>query len=99
MQQQKYIEELDKAWSFDGFLGSIKDGRFDRALYQELYDSLLKIRIEDDEPIERELIQLLWFIPVFMYRFKEYFPEIPSKEYDALREGLEEQLARIFNYP
>jgi hypothetical protein len=99
MKQQKYIDSLDKAWGFEGFLGSLREGKFDKNLYDELYRSLKEIDIDVHEPIERELIQLLWFIPIFMYRQKEYFPNVPSKEYDALRENLEEELARILIYP
>ncbi|SDF68359.1 hypothetical protein SAMN05216464_12439 [Mucilaginibacter pineti] len=99
MKQQEYIEALDKAWGFNGFLGTLRDGKFDKKLYDELYHTLKEIDIQDDEQIVRELIQLLWFIPIFMYRQKEYIPDVPSKEYDALRENLEEELARILIYP
>ncbi len=99
MGQKEYIDAIGKSWDLDGFLGQLKVGVFNRALYNELYTSLLKINILDDEEIERELIQLLWFIPIFMCRLKEYIKDIPSKDYDGLCEDIEEQLARIFGYP
>jgi len=99
MGQREYIEAIGKTWDSDGFLGQLKIGVFDRALYNELYTALLKINIRDGEEIERELIQLLWFIPIFMYRLKEYVTDITPKDFDGLREDIEEQLARIFGYP
>jgi len=99
MKQKEYIKLLDKAWGFDGFLGNLREGKFDKNLYDQLHRSLKEICIDEDEPMERELIQLLWFIPIFMYRQKEYFPNVPSEEFDEMRENLEEELARIFIYP
>ena len=99
MNQKDYIEAIGKSWDIDGFLGQLKEGVFDRGLYNELYKSLLMIDIKDDEEIQRGLIQVLWFVPIFMYRFKEYTQNISSREYDGLRENIEEQLARIFGYP
>jgi hypothetical protein len=99
MKEDEYIKELDHAWGFDGFLGKLREGEFDRKTYNDLHASLLKIDFEEHELINRELISLLWFIPICMYRQKEYFPGISSSEFDALREHLEEQLARIFRYP
>ncbi len=32
MKQQEYIEALDKAWGFNGFLGTLRDGKFDKKL-------------------------------------------------------------------
>lgn len=99
MKQRNYIESISQSWSFDGFLGNLREGIFNLDLYNKLYSALKEIQIEDDEPIEPNLIQVLWFIPIFMYRQKEYFPDIPANEYDILRENIEEELARIFKYP
>ncbi|MDP9081235.1 MAG: hypothetical protein M3O71_27800 [Bacteroidota bacterium] len=99
MTQKENIELLNKSWEPGGFLDGIHEGIFDRQLFNELYQSLQAIQIDDHENIERELIKLLWFIPIFMHRFKEYVTGISSEEYDGLREDIEEQLARIFGYP
>ena len=99
MSQKEYIEAIGEAWDYEGFLGCLREGVFDKSLYDKLYNSILSIKIDDEEDIDRELIQLLWFIPIFMYRFKHLFNQVPSAEYDDLREKLEDALALIFHYP
>jgi len=95
---KQQIEEISNSWD-TGFLNQLREGAFSRELYNRLYSAIMQLDIQEHEQIDRELIRLLWFIPIFMYRMKEYFPDIPSKECDALREQLENAIERVFGYP
>jgi|GEM_PF-2533702 len=94
-----YLKEIEESWGEGGFLASLRKGVFNRALYNNLYSAILKLNYEEYETIERETIRCLWFIPVCMYRQKEYIDSISSDLYDELREQIEEAIAGIFGYP
>lgn len=92
------INKIDESWGLDGFLGKLKEGIFDQDKYNELKAALSKLDFDNDQHIDRDIIRILWFIPIFMYRFKEHVADCPPN-YDAMREDIEECLANIFGYP
>lgn len=58
-------ERLANEWDLDsGFLGQLRVGVFDKAAYQRLLDSLSGI--EASAFLDRELVRVIWYIPVFM---------------------------------
>jgi hypothetical protein len=66
-EQQDWIKILEAAWAEpDGFLYKVRQGQYDPNKGQEFLAGLSKIRLPDDEPFERRLVSLLWYIPSFL---------------------------------
>jgi hypothetical protein len=66
-EQQGWINALEAAWTHpDGFLYKVRQGKYDANKGQEILADLSKIRLTDDEPVERRLVSLLWYIPSFL---------------------------------
>ena len=65
---KRWIELLEAAWSIpDGFLGQVREGKYDQAKGAEFIAMLNTINLPDDESsIDRRLVSLLWYIPSFL---------------------------------
>ncbi|RVU01316.1 hypothetical protein EOD41_04955 [Mucilaginibacter limnophilus] len=99
MKNDMYIKVIDESWGENGFLGKLRDGVFDRNLFNELYASILKLHYKEGEIIPRNVIGILWFIPTFMYRQKEYLNDTDKNAFDEMREHIEDAIAGILGYP
>lgn len=67
------IEELDAEYDRSvGFLGKLRFGVFDHEGASRLLGLLERIEL-DDGPVDRRLVQLLWFMPTFIQWQKERF--------------------------
>ena len=93
------IEIISNSWDEDGFLGKLREGNFNKEKFNELYAALRNIHFDETEEIDREIIRLIWFIPIFMNRLKRNFPHIPSEEYDSFTGRIEDALGVIIGYP
>lgn len=59
---------LENEWDLStGFLRSLREGNFNRDSQERLVNILKAIKIEENTPvIDRHLVRLTWFIPLFM---------------------------------
>jgi hypothetical protein len=73
-------KDIESSWGENGFLGKLRDGIFDREAYNELYNALLKLRPFEYNYFDKEFIRIVWFIPIYVGRQKEYIRSISSKE-------------------
>ena len=70
------VSRLEREWDFEsGFFGLLRRGEFDRTSLQRLLAILEGINFKDDGVINRRLVSLLWFMPLFMEWQKERVQE------------------------
>ena len=66
-EQQDWIKVLEAVWAEpDGFLYKVRQGKYDPNEGQAFLATLSEIRLPEDEPVERRLVSLLWYIPSFL---------------------------------
>ncbi|AFE03524.1 hypothetical protein COCOR_00497 [Corallococcus coralloides DSM 2259] len=59
--------ELEAAWSDeDGFLVQLRMGNFDSAKAGALLTMLKRMDLGEGGPLERRVVSLLWYLPLFM---------------------------------
>ena len=67
MDKQKIIELLGQEWEIEhGFLGKIRHREFDPEGLERLLNLLEIVQNDGEELIDRNLISLIWFIPLFL---------------------------------
>ena len=70
---QGLIDKLDQEYDREvGFLGQLRMGLFDEAGEKRLLDLLASMDLGNG-PVDRRLVQLLWFMPIFIQWQKERF--------------------------
>src|ERR1700761_5158348 len=96
---QKQLTELDASWEIGvGFLGKLRDGRFDDKLYENFMRLLENINFEGDT-VPKRAVSLLWYIPLFMEWQKERLTSRPTNEYNKIKTKIESELERILGVP
>ena len=61
------LELLDLAWDQDeGFLGSLRAGRFFEVAGDKYLELLQSIDIEEGEHLHPDFVRLVWFVPIFI---------------------------------
>ena len=84
MDTQTAIEQLNREWeSQNGFLGKARYRTFDSDGLDRLIQTLESIDVEDKDYLDRRLVSLLWFIPIFLEWQKPSFREV-EKETQSL---------------
>ena len=98
---QEIIQQLENAWEIDsGFFWKLRQGTFDRQLYNDFLVLLKSISFEDEELISSRVVSLLWHIPLFMeWQKRRVQKDIPLEEYDNLKTNIENELERILGVP
>ncbi|MBN8470259.1 hypothetical protein D7X99_25600 [Corallococcus sp. AB032C] len=67
MHMSQAQEELEAAWSDeDGFLVQLRMGNFDSAKADALLTMLKRMDLGGSGPLERRVVSLLWYLPLFM---------------------------------
>lgn len=102
MNLETVIERIRKEWDIeDGFLGAVRYRNYDPDRLERLINVLKETTVQDEICIERELVRLLWFIPLFLEWQKPSFRESgkdPLVLDSAINRVLEE-LYRILGVP
>ena len=95
------LQKLEDSWDHDyGFFGKLHQGFFDEKLYQEFLESLKLISFEQESVISKNVIRLLWYIPLFMEWQKERINSVISlQEYSIKKTQIENELERILGTP
>ena len=97
---EEQILQLESAWDSEGFLGHLRDGKFDNNLYQDFIFLLHSISFDEDALISKKIISLLWYIPLFMEWQRERVQNtISVNEYDLKRTSIANELERILGIP
>ncbi|HLY73918.1 MAG TPA: hypothetical protein VKU80_07335 [Planctomycetota bacterium] len=66
-QQHQWILALEGEWSEPhGFLYTIRQGTFSAAQAESLLKTLGDIKAGDKQVLERRLVSLVWYLPIFM---------------------------------
>ena len=61
------IAGLEREWDFDsGFFGGLRRGEFDTASLNRLIETLELIDLQDGVTVNRRVVSLLWYMPIFM---------------------------------
>ena len=67
MTTQSLIDELDKEWDDEnGFFGRLRSGFFDQRSFEHVVQILQSVKGGDTECLDRRLVSLTWYIPLFM---------------------------------
>ena len=69
MQLQEVIEKLEKEWELKtGFFGLLRSGTFDQERANKVISLLQTLASQNNtsEVLDRRLVEVTWFIPVFM---------------------------------
>jgi hypothetical protein len=96
-----YLAELEAAWEPDtGFLGCLRDGIFDQALFTDFVTTLIRVRVAEEALLPARFVTLLWFIPLFMeWQTERVSATCSPEEYGLARTRIERQLERILGSP
>ncbi len=74
MNTDTIISEIQAEWDLDdGFLGILRQGEFREDKFEHLLALLKSIDLDDEPLINRRLVSLIWYIPLFMTWQKENF--------------------------
>jgi hypothetical protein len=75
-QVQKWIRVLENEWDRpDGFLGKLREGTFDPRHATIFVGRLTDIKLSTSPVIDRRLVSLLWYIPIFLVWQRERIQE------------------------
>lgn len=67
MDTASVIADLEREWDFDsGFFGRLRRGDCDRTSLNRLIRTLDLIDPQGDTTINRRVVSLLWYMPIFM---------------------------------
>jgi len=87
MNVTEVIRQLECEWDLDGFFGRLRDGVLDATALKRTKKLVKSIRFGRAKLIDRRLVSLLWFIPVFMEWQRERVHEV-SGELDRLERAI-----------
>jgi hypothetical protein len=94
--------QLDQEWDDGGFLQQLRVGRFDEEGYQRFLGRLEQIDFaEEVSTLPRRIVELLWFVPLFMSWQEERLEEAGNdmKLYNAAFHKILDQIYRILGLP
>ena len=67
MDKASVIANLEREWDFEsGFFGGLRLGQFDRASLNRLIRTLALIDPQGEVVMNRRVVSLLWYMPIFM---------------------------------
>jgi hypothetical protein len=103
MNYSELIALIEKEWDLDsGFLGMIREGRFDREAHNRCKQALERIRLESksEEYIPRRLVSLVWYIPLFMsWQTERVKSSIDIAEYHRAANEFQTKVQEILGVP
>lgn len=104
MTEGQIIKHLDNAWEMeDGFFYEIRSRKFDLEKGNSLYNCLQKFELEESKTIDRKLVKLLWYIPMYLDYQKDTLKPVLSDEkylnYIELTNCIQGEIERLLGYP
>lgn len=103
MEIDQIIVELEQEWDIEsGFLGKLRMGKFDSDASDRLLEKLRSISLGDGQMIDRRLVALTWYIPIFMTWQRERVQKdnlASIASYDLIQNHITEVLEKILGVP
>lgn len=104
MTEENIIKILNNAWEIEGgFFYEIRSRKLDLKKGAELHHSLKNFELSTKSTIDRNLVRLLWYIPIYLdYQKETLKPILVDKEYldyIKLANGIQEEIERLLGYP
>jgi hypothetical protein len=96
------IGNLEREWDFEtGFFGRLRRGEFDTACLNRLIRALDLIDFRDDRNVNRRVVSLLWYMPLFMGWQKERVEEAggDTGAFDNASNQVRKLIERILGVP
>jgi len=62
----QFIEQLDREWELDGFLGRVGVGQFAEEEAEHFLKLLRGLHVEENALVPKRLLSLLWYLPIFL---------------------------------
>jgi hypothetical protein len=76
MNQSETISRLELEWELPaGFFARLRAGDFDEKRAPEILGVISELGLGDDEGVQRRLVSLLWYLPLFLEWQKERVAE------------------------
>ena len=96
MDTQQTISQLQREWQRPaGFLGGLKPGHFDPEGLQRLVTILDSIAVENECLMDRKLVSLLWFIPIYLEWQKPHFLG-QDEDVQKIQEAINSVMPRLY---
>jgi len=90
--EDKLIERIDMEYDLtEGFLGRLREGTFDPVGAQRLLGLLAALDLGDG-PVDRRLVQLLWYMPLLMEWQK---PRLSADDAAAVEQTLNKVISTL----
>ncbi len=102
MDKHEVITRLQHHWDFDaGFFGLLRRGEFDQAKLDNLIRDLQLTSMDSLSEMDRQIVSLIWIVPLFMVWQKERVSEKSSDaaNYEKAMNQVLEAVAKILGYP
>ena len=96
---ENLIERIDFEYDrADGFLGRLRSGDFDAIAAQRLLRVLGSLDLGDG-PVDRRLVQLLWYMPIFMVWQKDRLSNADAAATEEVLNEVMSILERVIGVP
>lgn len=104
MIEERIIKLLDNAWEMEeGFFYEIRNRNFDLKKGNGLHSLLQKIDLEKAKTIDKKLVRLLWYIPIYLDYQKDTLKPVLSDEkyteYVRCANRIQGEVERILGCP
>jgi hypothetical protein len=104
MTQENIMKILNDAWEMEGgFFYEVRNRKFDLKKGTKLHHSLKSFELNVKSTIDRNLVRLLWYIPIYLEYQKDILKSVLIEEeyldYIKLANGIQEEIERLLGYP
>lgn len=100
MDKNQILDVLERAWDYEtGFFYKIRTGDLDIEQGNQILLALKALDFSNDQYIEKDLVSLLWFMPLSMEWRKDHFSGIILDKYLEIQNEITNQLERLLCYP
>lgn len=102
MKMEEVLVLLRREWDAEtGFLGGVRYRQFNQEHLERLINTLRATNIENQPCLDRKLVALLWFMPLFLEWQKQSYEEtdIQYEKLDTAINRIVNELYRILGIP
>lgn len=95
---EQIIEQLENEWDRDGFLGRLRQGKFDPVEGDKFLEFLEQINLSEVNSVPKRFLSLIWYLPIFLTWQRDRVSDVSSniEEYEKfitnVHNSLEESL-------
>jgi len=104
MNEEEFIKILNESWEIDnGFFYELRNLKFNYNKGQQLYSSIVDFKLGDELLISRDLVRLIWYIPIYMEYQKETLKtrlkDVQYNKFVILSNKIQKEVERLLGYP